>query len=94
MNGFTFLVAVVALGLLVAIPWAMALDRRDRAAGKTVHTFEFSLYLLRRRFQVLGCTLAASLEPLVMRISDRLDRMDEYHIMHGPKSGCTECAGK
>ena len=29
MNGLVFLVAVVALGLLVAIPWAMALDRRD-----------------------------------------------------------------
>ena len=22
------------------------------------------------------------------------DRMTEYHLMHGPKSGCVECADK
>ena len=37
MNGFTFLVAVVALGLLVAIPWAMALDRRDWDEAHLLH---------------------------------------------------------
>lgn len=24
----------------------------------------------------------------------RLDRADEYHLMHGPASGCVECEGK
>lgn len=24
----------------------------------------------------------------------RLDRMDEYHLMHGPASNCVECEGK
>lgn len=24
----------------------------------------------------------------------RLDRMDEYHLMHGPNDGCPECDGK
>ncbi|AHB31651.1 hypothetical protein ArV2_gp40 [Arthrobacter phage vB_ArS-ArV2] len=23
-----------------------------------------------------------------------LDRWDEFHLMHGPNSGCPECAGK
>ena len=29
MNGLAFVIAVAALGCLIAIPWAMALDRRD-----------------------------------------------------------------
>lgn len=24
----------------------------------------------------------------------RLDRFDEYHIAHGPASGCPDCEGK
>jgi len=24
----------------------------------------------------------------------RLDRADEFHVMHGPRSGCVECEGK
>jgi hypothetical protein len=24
----------------------------------------------------------------------RLDRADEYHLMHGPNSGCVECEDK
>ncbi|MFS0715515.1 hypothetical protein ABC337_04785 [Arthrobacter sp. 1P04PC] len=24
----------------------------------------------------------------------RLDRIDAYHLMHGPSSGCVECEGK
>lgn len=24
----------------------------------------------------------------------RLDRADEYHLLHGPNSGCAECAAK
>lgn len=24
----------------------------------------------------------------------RLDRADEYHLMHGPTSDCPECVGK
>jgi len=24
----------------------------------------------------------------------RLDRMDDYHLMHGPAAGCIECEGK
>lgn len=24
----------------------------------------------------------------------RLDRFDEYHLAHGPNSGCVECEGK
>jgi hypothetical protein len=24
----------------------------------------------------------------------RLDRLDDYHLMHGPDSGCVECEGK
>jgi hypothetical protein len=29
MNGLTFFVAMLALAFMIAIPWAMALDRRD-----------------------------------------------------------------
>ena len=49
MNAATFFVAVLALGFMVAIPWAIYRDRLD---------------------------------------------WSEFHMAHGPDSGCAECEGK
>jgi len=37
MNGIHFFVAVLALGFLVAIPWAIFLDRRDWSEAHLLH---------------------------------------------------------
>lgn len=37
MNGIHFIVAVLALGFMVAIPWAMFLDRRDQDDWHLLH---------------------------------------------------------
>ena len=40
---------------------------------------------------VLAATICAAVWAVWAR---RLDRADEYHLMHGPNSGCIECEDK
>jgi len=42
---------------------------------------------------LLCVVLAAVFATLSLRAL-ALDRADEYHLMHGPTSGCVECEGK
>ena len=37
MNGIHFFVSILALGFLIAIPWAMYLDRRDWSEAHLLH---------------------------------------------------------
>ena len=37
---------------------------------------------------------AAVFAAVAIPYARRLDRADEFHLMHGPQSGCIECEGK
>jgi hypothetical protein len=40
----TFLCIILALAFLVAVPWAMALDRRDRQAERSQYTSRLDIF--------------------------------------------------
>jgi len=44
-------------------------------------------------FFVLVLAFVIVAGPPIYRRARRLDRLDAYHLMHGPTSGCVECEG-
>lgn len=42
----------------------------------------------------LLCIVLASSFGVFALYARRLDRIDDYHLLHGPASGCIECEGK
>jgi len=57
----------------------------DRHEGETVNAYPL-LYLV-----LLVAVGVAALRAVRL---DRADRWAEFHLMHGPQSGCAECVDK